>query len=84
MSYFGNSHIISKFFIIIIIFVTVICDQLFFLCFTYFILFIYFWLCWVFIAVCGLSSSCGERGLLFVAVHGLLIAATSLVAEHRL
>ena len=29
-------------------------------------------------------SSCGERGLLFVAVHRLLIAVASLVAEHRL
>ena len=29
-------------------------------------------------------SSCGERGLLFVAVHGLLTAVASLVAEHRL
>ena len=29
-------------------------------------------------------SSCGERGLLFVGVHGLLIAAASLVAEHGL
>ena len=29
-------------------------------------------------------SSCGERGLLFVAVHGLLIAVDSLVAEHGL
>ena len=28
--------------------------------------------------------SCGERGLLFVAAHGLLIAVASLVAEHRL
>ena len=28
-------------------------------------------------------SSCGERGLLFLAVHGLLIAVASLVAEHR-
>ena len=27
-------------------------------------------------------SSCGERGLLFVAVRGLLIAVASLVAEH--
>ena len=27
-------------------------------------------------------SSCGEQGLLFVAVHGLLIAVASLVAEH--
>ena len=29
-------------------------------------------------------SSCGERGLLFVAVSGLLIAVASLVAEHGL
>ena len=29
-------------------------------------------------------SSCGERGLLFVVVRGLLIAVASLVAEHRL
>ena len=29
-------------------------------------------------------SSCGERGLLFVLVHGLLVAVASLVAEHGL
>ena len=29
-------------------------------------------------------SSCGEQGLLFVAVRGLLIAVASLVAEHEL
>ena len=29
-------------------------------------------------------SSCGEWRLLFVAVHGLLIAVASLVAEHGL
>ena len=29
-------------------------------------------------------SSCGERGPLFIAVHGPLIIAASLVAEHRL
>ena len=29
-------------------------------------------------------SSCSEPGLLFVAVHGFLIAVASLVAEHRL
>ena len=34
----------------------------------YFYLFIYFWLCWVFVAVCGVS---------LVAVRGLLIAAAS-------
>ena len=43
-------------------------------------------------AVLGLSSllfaqafsSCGEQGLVFNAVHRLLIAVASLVAEHRL
>ena len=29
-------------------------------------------------------SICGERGLLFIAVCGLLIAVASLVAEHGL
>ena len=29
-------------------------------------------------------SSCGERGLLFVAAHRLLIVVASLVAEHGL
>ena len=49
-----------------------------------FILFIYF------LAVLGLRcctrafSSCGEQGLLFVSVRGLLTAVASLVAEHRL
>ena len=43
-----------------------------------------------FLAVLGLRccsqafSSCGERGLLFVAVRGYLIAVASLVAEHGL
>ena len=46
--------------------------------------FIYFWLYWVFVAACELFSSCGEQGLLFVAVHGLLIVVASLVAEHGL
>ena len=47
-------------------------------------LFIYFWLRWVFVAVRGLFSSCGEQGPLFVVVRGLLIAVASLVAEHGL
>ena len=47
-------------------------------------LFIYFWLCWVFVAAHGLFSSCSERGLLFIAVRRLLIAVASLVAEHGL
>ena len=55
---------------------------LFFYKFIY--LFIYLWLCWVFVAAHGLFSSRGEPGLLFVTVHGLLIAVASLVAEHRL
>ena len=43
-----------------------------------------------FLAVLGLRcctqafSSCGERGLLFVAVRGLLIAVASLVVEQGL
>ena len=49
-----------------------------------FYLIVYFWLHWVFIAVRGLFSSCGERGLLFVAVHGLLTAVASFVVEHGL
>ena len=44
----------------------------------------------LFLAALGLRSctrafsSSGEQGLLFVAVHGLLIAVASLVAEHGL
>ena len=49
----------------------------------YLFYFIYFWLHWVFVAARAFSS-CGERGLLFVAVHGFLIAVASLVAEHGL
>ena len=49
-----------------------------------FLKFIYFWLCWVFVAAPRAFSSCGELGLLFVAVHGPLIVMASLVAEHRL
>ena len=43
-----------------------------------------------FLAVLGLCcctwalSSCSEQGLLFMAVHGLLIAVASLAAEHGL
>ena len=46
--------------------------------------------CFLFLAVLGLRccarafSSCGKRGLLFVAVCRLLIAVASLVAEHGL
>ena len=47
-------------------------------------------LIYLFLAVLGLRccarafSSCRERGLLFVAVRGLLIAVASLVAERGL
>ena len=53
-----------------------------FVCFNSFI--------YLFFAALGLHcctralSGCGERGLLFIAVHGLLIAVASLVAEHGL
>ena len=45
---------------------------------------------YLFLAALGLHcctrafSNCGERGLLLVAVSGLLIAVASLVAEHGL
>ena len=45
---------------------------------------------YLFLAMLGLYcfvwafSSCSEHGLLFIAMHGLLIAVVSLVAEHRL
>ena len=52
--------------------------------------FILFFKFYLFLAVLGLCccarafSSCGERGLLFVVVHRLLVAVASLVAEHWL
>ena len=55
-----------------------------FILFFFINLFIYFWLRWVFIAACGLFSSCGEQELLLVVVRGLLIAVASLIEEHRL
>ena len=57
---------------------------LFFFFFNKFILF------YLFLAALGLHcctwafSSCGERGLLFVAVRGLVIAVASLVVQHGL
>ena len=53
--------------------------------FNFYLLFIY-----LFMAVLGLRfcakafSSCFKRGPLFIAVHGPLTIAASLVAEHRL
>ena len=54
------------------------------------VFFFVFFLCVFVLAALGLHccaqafSSSGEQGLLFVAVHGLLIAVASLVAEHGL
>ena len=54
--------------------------------FSFFKIFIYLFI----LAALGLHccvrafSSCGERGLLFVAVHRLLIAVACLVAQHGL
>ena len=56
------------------------------------IFFLYIYLFYYFILLTALGlrccarafSSCGERGLLFVVVLGLLIAVASLVAEHGL
>ena len=58
------------------------CSLFFFLKFIYFI--------YLFLAALGLRccarafSSCGEWGLLFIVVCGLLIVVASLVAEHGL
>ena len=56
----------------------------------YIIIIIFYKFIYLFLAALGLRccaqafSSCGERGLLFVTVHGLLIAVASLVVEHGL
>ena len=48
-------------------------------------LFIYLFLAALGLHCCARAfSSCGERGLLFIAMRGLLIAVASLVAEHGL
>ena len=44
--------------------------------------FIYLLLCYVFIAVCGLSLFSASRGYSLSVVCGLLIVEASLVAEH--
>ena len=59
------------------------CDLIFFFFLIH--LFIYLFLAALGLRCCAQAfSSCGERGLLFLAVHGLLIAVASLVGEHRL
>ena len=47
-------------------------------------IFIYFWLCLVFIAGHGLSLVAESSGYSLVVVHGLPIAMASLVVEHEL
>ena len=60
----------------------------FFTSFFFFFFFLFFNFIYLFLAALGLCccerafSSCGERGLLFVVVHGLLVAVASLVVEH--
>ena len=50
----------------------------------YFYLFIYLSLAAMVLCCCTQAfSSCGEQGLLFVAVHGLLIMVAFLAVEHR-
>ena len=45
---------------------------------------VYFWLLWVFIAVCGLSLVAASRGCSPVVGHRLLIVVASLVGEDGL
>ena len=47
-------------------------------------LFIYFWLHWVFIAVCSVSLVVENEGCSPVMVCGLLVAVAALAREHRL
>ena len=55
------------------------------LSFTFIYLFILLFLAVLGLCFCARAfSSCGEWGLLFVVVHGLLIAVASLVVEHGL
>ena len=49
-----------------------------------YMLLVFFWLCWVFVAVRGLSLVAASWGHFLVVVLGLLIAVASLVAEHGL
>ena len=53
-------------------------------CFFFKKLFIYFWLCWVFVAVQAFSLVAARWGCSLVAASGLLIAVASLVTEPRL
>ena len=50
-------------------------------CFNFLMCFIYFWLCWVFVAVRAFLVS-ASQGYPLVVVLGLLIAVATPVAEH--
>ena len=66
------------------------CTKVYTQLFTSALFFLFVCFIYLFLAVLGLRccvralSSCSQRGLLFLAVHMLLIAVASLVAEHRL
>ena len=47
-------------------------------------LFIYFWLCWVFVAASRLSPTAASRGYSLVEVLRFLFVVASLVAKHGL
>ena len=64
-----------------------LCKWWFKWCFNFYFFnkFIYLFLAALGLRCCARAfSTCGERGLLLVAVRGLLIAGASLVAEHGL
>ena len=44
----------------------------------------YFWLCWVFVALCGLSLVAVSGGYSLIEVCGLLIAVAYLVVKRGL
>ena len=45
--------------------------------------FVYFWLCWVFVAVHRLSLVAAIGGYSLVLVHGLLVVMALLAGKHR-
>ena len=47
------------------------------------IYFLYFWLCWVFIAACGLSLVVASGGYSLVGVHGFPMVVDFPVVVHR-
>ena len=57
-------------------------DHVYFLKIQFF--FFFFWLCWVFVAVKGLSLVVVSRGYSLVAMLGFLIVVASLVVERGL